>query len=102
MPVTDSMTLFTMLRRAVLFIKSSGPSGLLRSLPGGGHDQQLGGAIENHGESEQHQSKFHQRAEINIAGGLGKIIGDECCDGVARRKQRSVNASVVTNNHGHS
>src|SRR3984957_10133376 len=85
MPVTVSMTLFTRLRRAILFMKPSGPLRLSRSLPRGGDNQQLGGRVQNHGEREQHQSEFHQSAEINVAGGFREFIRDDGRDGVTGR-----------------
>ena len=44
------------------------------------------GAVDDDGEHEKNQAKFDQRAEVDIAGGLGELVGDHRCDGVAGRK----------------
>ena len=89
------MTAFTALRR-----KRQHPV-YARPLLGRAENQNPRQAVDDDRQAEQHQAEFDQRARVQLAGGLGELIGDHRGDRIARRKQRSVNLGIVADHHGH-
>src|SRR5580693_6850184 len=73
-----------------------------RGSAGNRPDQKLGQNIHDNRDDEQCQAYLDQSAQVNVASGLGKLIGDHTSHGVARGKQGACNLGTVSDDHGDS
>src|SRR5579875_559294 len=93
--VSVSIAAFTAFRRSRF-------QDILRApLAGRGKHQQPRRGVDRHGQSEQNQSEFDQRALIQRAGGFREFVGDHRGDRVSRREQRRGDLRRVAHHHRH-
>src|ERR1017187_8635360 len=71
-----------------------------RSPAGDAPHQQPGQCVDDEGHDKQRQPDLDQRAQVQIAGGLGEFVGDDTGHGVARREQRLRDLGTVADHHG--
>src|SRR5208283_4256365 len=72
-----------------------------RSPPGDAPDQQPRQRVDDESHNEKSQPDLHQGAEIQIAGGLGELVGNDAGHGVAGCEQRLRHLGTVSDDHGH-
>src|ERR1019366_7122066 len=71
-----------------------------RSPAGDAPHQQPGQGVYDERHDKQRQPDLHQRAQIQIAGGLGEFVGNDAGHGVARREQRLGDLGTIADHHG--
>src|SRR6266853_3606310 len=65
-------------------------------------DQKLGQNIHDNRNDEECKAYLDQGTQVNVASGLGKLIGDYTGHGVAGGKQRACDFGTVSDDHGDS
>ena len=68
--------------------------------PRDGPDQQLGNCVDDDGDDEEGEADLDQGAAVQVAGGFGKLVGDDGGHGGAVGEQRSVDLGGVADDHG--
>src|SRR2546428_2858372 len=64
-------------------------------------DQQEGQDVDRQGDQDEDQPDLDQRALIDVTGRLCELVGDDCRQGVARRKHRMGDLGPVADHHRH-
>src|ERR1700733_13962225 len=63
-------------------------------------DHEAGDGVDNDRDQEERETDFDERAEVDVAGGLGELSGDDAGEGVGWSEERLADIGMVADDHG--